>query len=185
MISVFAAILFIETVQRNTSLSRIATYRHEYDEFVHYKFKAFISVDNQHMINKIKQNKIMLVIDEPTVYDLLVTPPFGYYSAPCKSLKISKNKTSHFTLEWRDYKPITSNYLMIEIDCAFNAGTARHASVPNKLEQTPMSESINNKLNYDDPIDRSNNESENRIKNKLNLEYNKQQNKTEKYYLES
>lgn len=54
MTSVFAAVSFIETVHGNTSLSGIATYRHEYDEFVHYKFKAFASVDNQHMINKIE-----------------------------------------------------------------------------------------------------------------------------------
>ncbi|CAG8557974.1 10086_t:CDS:2, partial [Gigaspora rosea] len=197
--------------QENTSLNRIATYRHEYDEFVHYKFKVFISVDNQHMINKIERNKIILVIgrfvlenselnitdlqainldlktieNEPTVYDLPVTPP--------------------------GYNPITSNYLIIEINCAFDTGTARHSSVlsaienkaiisvcgelykvnkastseqatnnrkkrnqdllnfknkcknkkiDKKAEQTPMAEPANNKPDYEDPINRLNNESE-------------------------
>ncbi|CAG8445532.1 8216_t:CDS:2 [Gigaspora rosea] len=157
MTSVFAAVSFIETVQGNTSLSEIAMYKHEYDEFVYYKFKAFVSVDNQHMINKIE---IMLLIgrfvlensklnvtilqainldlktieNEPTVYDLPVTLLFGYYLAPCKSSEISKDKPLHFTLKRRGYNSITSNYLMIEIDCAFDAGTARHAGIPTAIE---------------------------------------------------
>ncbi|CAG8557580.1 28732_t:CDS:2 [Gigaspora margarita] len=225
MISIFAAVLFIETVQGNTSLSGIATYRHEYDEFVYYKFKAFVFVNNQHMINKIERNKIMLLI--------------GRFVLENSELN-------------RGYNPITSNYLMIEIDCTFDAGTARYAGVPNvienkailsvcselykgnnmmhiiasdiewnnvfsvnkastpeqvtnnrkkcnqdllnfenkyknkkidkKPEQTPMAESAttNNKLNCKDPIDRSNNKSEDKIENKSNSEYDKQQDKTEK-----
>ncbi|CAG8836948.1 43702_t:CDS:1, partial [Gigaspora margarita] len=64
----------------------------------------------------------------------LTTPQFGCYSASCKSSEINKNKPSHITLERRGYNPITSNYLTIEIDCAFDAGTTRHAGVPNAIE---------------------------------------------------
>ncbi|CAG8838527.1 41588_t:CDS:2 [Gigaspora margarita] len=141
-----------------------------------------------------------MIENEPMVYDLPVTPLFGGYNS------------------------ITSNYLIIKIDCAFDARTARHASIPNaienkailsvcgklykeqatnnrkkhnqdllnfedkcknkkinkKAEQTLIAESTNNKLNYEDPINRLNNESKDKIENKPNSEYNKQQNKAEK-----
>ncbi|CAG8840742.1 30261_t:CDS:1, partial [Gigaspora margarita] len=56
----------------------------------------------------------------------------------------------------------------------------KNKKIDKKAEQTPMAESTNNKLNYEDPINRLNNELENKIKNKPNSEYNKQQNKAEK-----
>ncbi|RIB24815.1 hypothetical protein C2G38_2031587 [Gigaspora rosea] len=191
-----------------------------------------------------------MIENEPSVYDLPVTPPFGCYSAPCKSSEINKNKPSHFTLERRGYNPITSNYLIIEIDCAFDAETTRHASVPNaiknkailsvygelykgnnmmhiiasdiewnnvftvnkastpeqvtnnkkkhsqdllnfedkyknkkvdkKPEKVPVAESTNNKPNYEEPMDKLNNKSEDKIEDKPGSECDKQQNKTEK-----
>lgn len=188
--------------------------------------------------------------NEPSVYDLPVTPPFGCYSALCKSSEINKNKPLHFTLERRGYNSITLNYLTVEIDCAFDAGTTRHAGVPNaienkailsvcgelykgnnmmhiiasdikwnnvftvnkastpeqatnnkkkrnqdllnfkdkcknkkvdkKPEQALVAESTNNKLNYEEPMDKLNNESEDKIEDKPGSECDKQQNETEK-----
>ncbi|RIB25492.1 hypothetical protein C2G38_2165834 [Gigaspora rosea] len=197
MTSVFAAISFIETVQGNTSLSRIAIYKHKYDEFV--TILQAINLD------------LKTIENEPMMYDLLVTPQFGCYLALCKSSEINKNKPSHFTLEWRGYNPITSNYLMIKIDCAFDARTVKHAGVPKQLktkqsyqfvmnyirinvknkkidkkaEQTPIAESTNDKPNYKDPINRSNNVLEDKIENKPNSEYDKKQNELKKYQFKS
>ncbi|CAG8462073.1 6715_t:CDS:2 [Gigaspora rosea] len=126
------------------------------------------------------------------MYDLLVTPQFGCYLALCKSSEINKNKPSHFTLEWRGYNPITSNYLMIKIDCAFDARTVKHAGInvknkkiDKKAEQTPIAESTNDKPNYKDPINRSNNVLEDKIENKPNSEYDKKQNELKKYQFKS
>ncbi|CAG8718114.1 6685_t:CDS:1, partial [Dentiscutata heterogama] len=43
---------------------------------------------------------------------------FIYYSAPCKSSEINKDKPSHLTLERRCYNP-NYKYLTLEVDCVF------------------------------------------------------------------
>ncbi|CAG8584101.1 17686_t:CDS:2 [Gigaspora rosea] len=140
MTSIFVTVSFIETVSGTSILTGTATYRIDYDEFVHYNFKAFSSTDNEHMINRIQQNTIMLIIDlktiepQPTVYDLPQCPPFGACSAPCKSCEINKNTISYFTLERRAYDPLTTRYVTSEIACSYDAGSSRHIGVQKAIE---------------------------------------------------
>ncbi|RIB26082.1 hypothetical protein C2G38_2030513 [Gigaspora rosea] len=160
MTSIFVTVSFIETVSGTSILTGTATYRIDYDEFVHYNFKAFSSTDNEHMINRIQQNTIMLIIGrfvldntqlnvtvtqaitldlktiepQPTVYDLPQCPPFGACSAPCKSCEINKNTISYFTLERRAYDPLTTRYVTSEIACSYDAGSSRHIGVQKAIE---------------------------------------------------
>ncbi|CAG8495690.1 7499_t:CDS:2, partial [Scutellospora calospora] len=156
----FAAISFIETMNGNTSLTGIATLRSKHNEFVRYKYKAFTSADNKHIINKIEKNTIILIIrrfilenselnvtilqaislelktieTNLSIYDLLTCPPFGNYSAPCKFLNINEGGPSYFTLEHRSYNLLTSNYLISEVTCSYNAGNSRHSEVAKAIE---------------------------------------------------
>ena len=59
MTSVFTAISFIKTVSGTTALAGVATYRCDENEFVDYNYKAFTSIENQHMIQMIEPNTIM------------------------------------------------------------------------------------------------------------------------------
>ena len=61
MTSVFTAISFIKTVSGSSALAGVATYRCDEDEFVDYNYKAFTSIENQHMIQIFEPNTIMLV----------------------------------------------------------------------------------------------------------------------------
>ncbi|CAJ0764380.1 19792_t:CDS:1, partial [Entrophospora sp. SA101] len=162
--SIFSAISFIKTVSGTSTLTGVVTYRYDENEFVDYNYKVFMSDKNQHMIHRIKPNTIMLItgkfvlekprldvtvvqaislnlkmIDElPLIYDLLPCPPFGNYSASCKSSEINKGSTSYFTLERRTYNPLTANYLTAEVACPYNAGSTRHAGVAKATESTAI-----------------------------------------------
>lgn len=164
MTSIFSAISFIKSVSGASALTGIATYRCDEDEFVDYNYKAFMSDENQHMIHRIEPNTIMLItgkfvlekprlditvvqaislnlnmIEElPSIYDLPPCPPFGNYSASCKSSEINKGSTSYFTLERRTYNPLTANYLTAEVACSYNAGSARHTGVAKATESTAI-----------------------------------------------
>jgi hypothetical protein len=62
MSSVFVAISLIKTVSGTSALTGIATYRYDDNEFIDYRYKAFASADNQHMIHNIEANTTMLII---------------------------------------------------------------------------------------------------------------------------
>ena len=65
----FATISFIEAASGNVALTGIATYKSDEDEFISYNYKAFnfANNNNQHMINRIERNKIMLIIGKFTL----------------------------------------------------------------------------------------------------------------------
>ncbi|CAJ0763967.1 2038_t:CDS:2, partial [Entrophospora sp. SA101] len=56
------------TVSGTSALAGVATYRCDNDEFVDYNYKAFTSIENQHMIQMIEPNTIMLVTGRPLAY---------------------------------------------------------------------------------------------------------------------
>jgi len=64
MISIFIAISFIETASGYATTTGIATYRCDEDEFISYDYKVFnpVNNNNQHMINRVERNKIMLIV---------------------------------------------------------------------------------------------------------------------------
>jgi hypothetical protein len=74
----------------------------------------------------------------PSIYDLPSCPPFGNYSALCKSSEINKGNISYFTLGRRAYNPVTSNYSITEVACSYNSGNSRYASVAKAIESTAV-----------------------------------------------
>ncbi|RIB03088.1 hypothetical protein C2G38_2226075 [Gigaspora rosea] len=117
MASMFCAISFIKNASNaNKYTAGTAVYRARDDEFVKYKFKAFRS-EFTPLVEEIWQNTIALIIgrfafekdelnvtinqyvplnistlgDNPTVYDLPVSPAFGVFTAPIQDPAITEN----------------------------------------------------------------------------------------------
>ncbi|CAJ0625402.1 2190_t:CDS:2 [Entrophospora sp. SA101] len=129
MTSVFTTISFIKTVSGTSALAA-----HDPNDRTKHNNVGYGKVT---VIQAVLLN-LKTIEELPSIYDLPSCPPFGNYSALCKSSEINKDATSYFTLGRRTYNPVTSNYSIAEVACSYNSGNSRYANVAKAIESTAV-----------------------------------------------
>ncbi|CAJ0747658.1 2651_t:CDS:2 [Entrophospora sp. SA101] len=126
MSTILTAIVFVKSVNGSRTLSGTATAGLDDDEYVDIQCKAFNVIVNKSTLLDLKT-----IEDEPTIYDLPISPLYGVITAPCVTPSKNQNDKHYFTMSRRTYNPFKGGYTSMDIPCFYDPDNGRHGGVPN------------------------------------------------------
>ncbi|CAJ0745941.1 633_t:CDS:10, partial [Entrophospora sp. SA101] len=78
------------------------------------------------IVNKPTLLDLKTIEDEPTIYDLPISPLYGVITAPCVTPSKNQNDKHYFTMSRRTYDPFKGRYTSMDIPCFYDPDNGRH-----------------------------------------------------------